>query len=257
MGYNYYGQLGDGTFNTTNRPEESVYPGFRVVSTVAAGYGHSLFLKTDDNFWTMGYNTFGQLGDGTFNNTNQPEQIIPGQITAISAGLAHSLFINRSTEGLWAVGLDNYGQLGDGAFNNTNEPQQIVANNVTAVAAGSNHSLFIKSDGSLWGMGYSYFGQLGDGFSDNGTAIPEQIFPSPQPVLNIALSSKTNLQFKATCGFGGNFRLLGSTNIALPLSQWTPLRTNSVTTRGTNNFSGTLTNAVIPRGQQFYILQSE
>jgi hypothetical protein len=66
-----------------------------------------------------------------------------------------------------------------------------------------------------------------------------------------------NLQFKATCQFGGTFHLLTSSDATQPLSQWTPVRTNSVTARGTNNFTATLINAVSPgAGQQFYILQS-
>jgi hypothetical protein len=50
--------------------------------------------------------------------------------------------------------------------------------------------------------------------------------------------------------------LLAGTNIALTL-QWTPVRTNAVTMRATNNYSVTLTNAMKPSGQQFYILQSQ
>src|SRR4051812_49420126 len=33
-------------------------------SNVAAGYYHSLFLKSDGTLWAMGYNSAGQLGDG-------------------------------------------------------------------------------------------------------------------------------------------------------------------------------------------------
>ncbi len=69
-------------------------------------------------------------------------------------------------------------------------------------------------------------------------------------------SSKTNLQFTATCGFGGKFYLLAGTNLSQPVSQWTPLRTNSITARGTNNSTATLTNAVNSAAEQFYILQS-
>lgn len=42
------------------------------VTSIASGdYAyHSLFLKSDGSLWTMGYNNFGQLGDGTLNETN-------------------------------------------------------------------------------------------------------------------------------------------------------------------------------------------
>lgn len=232
------------------------------VTNVAQGCAavHSLFLKSDGSLWAMGYNNDGQLGDGTFNNTNRPEEIVASGVTAIAAGESHSLFL-KSDGSLWAMGDNIGGQLGDGTYNSTNRPEQIVAGGVTAIAAGFIQSLFRKSDGSLWGMGDNGFGELGDGFIDNnppnGTATPEQIFPTPYPVLNSVLSSKGNLQFNATCGFGANFRLLGSADMTLPLSQWTPILTNSVTTRGPNNYFVTLTNAVNSGQQQFYILQSQ
>jgi len=54
-----------------------------------------------------------------------PGGIAGHQVTAVSAGGAHSLFI-ESDGSLWAMGLNNYGQLGDGTTNNTNRSKQIV-----------------------------------------------------------------------------------------------------------------------------------
>jgi alpha-tubulin suppressor-like RCC1 family protein len=258
MGDNSAGQLGDGTFNNTNRPEQIVASG---VTAIAAGNGHSLFLKSDGSLWGMGFNENGQLGDGTYSTNyphggpNRPEQIVASGVTAIAAA-SHSLFL-KSDGSLWAMGSNLYGELGDGTTYGTNRPEQIVAGGVTAIAAGKNyHSLFLKSDGSLWAMGYGAYGGLGDGL-DYGTATPEQVVPEPQPVLAQALVCQTNLQFTATCGFGGNFYLLAGTNLAQPLNQWTPVWTNVITSRGENNFSATLTNAVNSGPQQFYILQSQ
>ena len=259
MGRNNYGQLGDGTFGnpasnySTNRQEQIVAGG---VTAVAAGRGHSLFLKSDGSLWAMGWNAAGQLGDGTYDQTNQPEQILANGVATIAAGFGHSLFL-KSDGSLWAMGWNAAGQLGDGTYDQTNEPEQIVAGGVTAIAAGERRSLFLKSDGSLWAMGDNTYGQLGDGFAANGIAIPEQVFPAPQPLLSVTLSSQSNLQINATCGFGGNFCLLGSTNPALTLSQWMPLRTNSIILRGVDNYSIILTNVVTAGGRQFYILQSQ
>lgn len=269
MGYNDSGQLGDGTTDSTNQPEQIVASG---VTSVAAGGRHSLFVKSDGSLWATGGNLDGELGDGTLNNTNRPERIVASGVTTVAAGVFHSLFL-KTDGSLWAMGSNFYGALGDGKAmlfsSGTNQPEQIVAGGVIAITAGHYHSLFLKTDGSLWGMGHNGYGQLGDGFTDQiftgidnplfhyGSAIPEQISPSPQPVLHNALSSVNNLQFTATCGFGGNFRLLGSTNIALPFSQWIPIRTNSITARGPNNFSAILTNVLNFGGPQFYILLSQ
>ncbi|MGA2028645.1 MAG: hypothetical protein ABSG87_01030 [Verrucomicrobiota bacterium] len=154
MGFNYYGQLGDGIFNTvvpqgTNLPQQIATSS---VIAVAGGGSHSLFLKSDGSLWATGGNGSGQLGDGTYNQTNLPEQIVASNVTAIAAGGGHSLFL-KSDGSLWAMGQNYSGQLGDGTYIDTDRPEQIVAGNVTTIAAGENHSLFLEKDGSLWAMG--------------------------------------------------------------------------------------------------------
>jgi alpha-tubulin suppressor-like RCC1 family protein len=247
-----------GAFIDTNQPEEIVTNG---VTAIAAGGGFSLFLKSDGSLWAMGDNNYGELGDGTFNNTNQPQEIVASNVTAVTAGEYHSLFL-KSDGSLWTMGENDRGQLGDGTFNSTNQPEKIVTSNVTAIVAGLEHSLFLKSDGSLWAMGFNGYGQLGDGFGDQnhvdwGIPIPEQICPPPPPVLMETILSNTNLHFTATCLFGGKFNLLANTNLDQPLNQWMPIWTNSVITRGADNFSATLTNVVGSGSQQFFILQSQ
>lgn len=275
MGADSYGQLGDGNPNSpqfypdpgvfTNLPEEIVASN---VVAVAAGCGHTLFLKADSSLWGMGWNFYGQLGDGTFISTNRPELLVASNVTAIAAGGYHSLFL-KSDGSLWAMGRNVEGQLGDGTFgnaqnvsSNVNEPEQIVASNVVAIAAGEFHSLFLKSDGSLWATGYNHDGQLGDGFDDygslyHGVASPERILPPPPPTLALTLSSGTNWQFDADCGFGGSFVLLASTNPASPPDEWMPAWTNVISYRYDAHFLATLTNAVNLDGSRFFRLQSQ
>ena len=45
------------------------------VTTIAAGYYHSLFIKSDGSLWAMGRNTYGGLGDGTTSNRANPVQM--------------------------------------------------------------------------------------------------------------------------------------------------------------------------------------
>ena len=192
----------------------------------------------------MGVNSSGQLGDGTFNNTNKPEQVVANGVVAVTAGSAHSLFL-KSDGSLWAMGTNSSGQLGDGTTSSTNRPEQIVANGVVALAAGYAHSLFAKSDGSLWGMGNNGSGQLGNGSS--GSLFPEQL-----------TGSAGGAWVQGTCLSGGTYTLLSGTNLARPVGFWVPVWTNSIVLRGSNNFFAPLPNALNSGiRQQFYILQSQ
>jgi hypothetical protein len=70
-------------------------------------------------------------------------------------------------------------------------------------------------------------------------------------LLNASVNG-TNLQVQATCLFAGTYWLIGTTNVNLPASQWTPLLTNAVYSRGTNNFVPALTNPLSAAPMQFY-----
>ena len=157
MGNNTWGELGNGTTDSTNQPEQIVSSN---VTAVVASQLFSLFLKSDGSLWGMGINDFGQLGDGTTTEHHTPVQIATN-VTAVAAGLFHTLFITNGS--LWVVGHNNHGQLGNSSITDSHIPIQIVPSGVTKIAAGGDHSLFIKSDGSLWAMGWNNFGQLGDG----------------------------------------------------------------------------------------------
>jgi alpha-tubulin suppressor-like RCC1 family protein len=180
MGLDYFGELGcgpgvvNGMQFGTNRPEQIVTSN---TVAIAAGAAHSLILKNDGSLWAMGYDAYGQLGDGTTNdNSYYPEQIVASNVIAVAAGAFHSLFLKHDGS-LWGMGYNLQGELGDGTTNVISIPEQIVGSNITAIAAGYAHSLFLKADGSLWGMGNNALGQLGDG-TTNDADFPEQIVSS-------------------------------------------------------------------------------
>jgi alpha-tubulin suppressor-like RCC1 family protein len=262
-GFVQYGAANEFLF--TNLPEQIVSGN---VVAIGAGGDHSLFLKSDGSLWGMGWNLYGQLGIGNFISTNVPVLIEASNVVAISAGGYHSLFL-KSDGSLWGMGMDAEGQLGDGRYaiyppgvHGVEIPEMIEPSNVVAIAAGQYHSLYLKSDGSLWAMGQNDQGQLGDGFSpiafDDGTDIPEQVYPVPPPQLVQSVSGGTDLQFTVNTGFGGTFYLLSSTNAALPSDQWTPIWTNEVDYRYQSQFSVTFSNVISTGGpQQFFRLKAE
>ena len=243
MGYNYYGQLGDGTygsapFDGTNQPVQIVTSN---VTAIAAGVYHSLFVKSDGSLWAMGYNYYGQLGDGAYGTaphygTNQPEQIVTSNVTAIAAGGYHRLFLQNDGS-LWAMGQNWNGQLGDGTNGypiQTSSPEEIVTSGVTAIAAGQIHSLFLKSDGSLWGMGDNQKGQLGDQ-SYSLVNQPKQILAAYNLLNGQLLNEGMRLAFVGVAG--ANYVL--DRTFSLSPTDWLPQETNSADSIGVLVFTNT------------------
>jgi hypothetical protein len=80
----------------------------------------------------------------------------------------------------------------------------------------------------------------------------------PQPGISAVNLSGTNVVLAATNGVaGGTYYVLSSTNLALPLAQWTPVATN--VPAGNGNFGITVTNAASAGApaQHFFILQTQ
>jgi Bacterial Ig domain/Immunoglobulin I-set domain len=103
------------------------------------------------------------------------------------------------------------------------------------------------------------------GYSSNGVVTvtvtnlpsgPTTIVPTVPPAITAFNITGGNLVITGTNAQAtGVYYLLSSTNVALPLSQWTPVSTNVVSTANGFTFIGT--NVVTPGNpQQFYILSS-
>jgi hypothetical protein len=82
------------------------------------------------------------------------------------------------------------------------------------------------------------------------------VYPAQPGIAGLSVAG-ANLVLNGTNGQSGNtYLVLTSTNLALPLSQWTPAATNLLGASG--NFSITLTNAVSAEVlQRFYILRTQ
>lgn len=170
-GYNYDGQTGRPIWRC-NGNVCSIDPyltpgqisGLTGVTSIVAGYDHSLALHSDGTVWAWGANLSGQLGDGTTASRSTPRQV-PGLtgVTAIAGGEFHSLAL-RSDGTLWAWGANNTGQLGTGSTASSLTPVRVGAAPaaVVAIGAGYRHSLAVQSNDAAWAWGYNAYGQLGD-----------------------------------------------------------------------------------------------
>lgn len=163
------GQLGNGTTSSAVATPHEI-GGLANATAIAGGDSDSFALRTDGTVWAWGYNSYGELGDGTIMERHSPVQVLgaggSGHLTgvvAIAAGAQHVLAL-KNDGSVWAWGNNAYGQLGDGTGTDRHAPVQVAGlSNVIAIAAGRHHSLAVKSDGSVWAWGDNSFGQLGDG----------------------------------------------------------------------------------------------
>ena len=106
-GYNFYGQLGDGS--TTNRTSPVQVGTDTTWKSAAAGTYHTAATKTDGSLWTWGYNNFTQLGDGTAVNHSSPTRVGTSNGWA-SVFHGYNETLATTADGtLWAGGYGNYG----------------------------------------------------------------------------------------------------------------------------------------------------
>lgn len=139
---------------------------------------HILASKDDGTFWAWGWNTSGQLGNGSLIDSNVPQQLMTEtDWTYYDAGNFSNLVI-KSDGTLWAWGRNQFGQLGDGTFIDRASPIQIgTENDWSQVFGGSNQNFALKDNGTLWTWGDNTEGELGNGENGlgNEVSIPTQI----------------------------------------------------------------------------------
>ena len=143
-------------------------------ASVSAGYYHSMGIKTDGTLWGWGYNSYGGLGNGTYDDTTVPVQSgTDNNWASVSAGYYHSLGVK--TDGtLWGWGYNDDGELGSLPYYNPDPVNIFPGNNWAKVEAGYYVSFGIKTDGTLWAWGYNGYGLLGNG-TYSGSTTPVQV----------------------------------------------------------------------------------
>ena len=208
-GDNHWGQIGDGSLDTPKAApvllKSSSLPVGTAWKAVAAGEAHTLAIRSDGSLWAWGFNSNGQIGDGT-TGTTRTSPVKIGTATnwiAVAAGDAHSMALKTTAPQIMTWGQNAYGQLGLGTAIPTGvnpnygvvladavvptAPTKAItvvsgANVIsaiaftglpwTAIAAGGAHTLAIKQDQTLWAWGSNSDGQLGDGTTTNAVDGP-------------------------------------------------------------------------------------
>jgi alpha-tubulin suppressor-like RCC1 family protein len=145
-GYNFFGELGDGTTVDKLTPVQIAFPSrtpFTTLWSVAAGRYHTLAV-TDGGLYAWGQNINGTLGDGTRDDSPVPLAIrFPKRVSSVSAAAAgtfHSLAVTN--DGLYAWGTDLAQQLGTTMSKKRITPTKVAGeDNASAVGAGEYFSV--------------------------------------------------------------------------------------------------------------------
>ena len=196
-GWANYGCLGNGYATTmfdTNRQYDSWVPiqplGAGGIGTLAGivqisgGERHQVALDSGGNFWTWGWNAFGQLGLGTYPASQDPHYLgldsmsaVPVRITngfsavkAIGTRAYHTVALKTNGE-VWAWGMNSHGQLGDNSNTDRHSPVQVSGltghGAVLDISGGGYMSAALMADHTLMIWGRNNQGQLGNGTTDD------------------------------------------------------------------------------------------
>ena len=205
-GWNQYGQLGNGTISDS--APTMALGGLSGVTQVAGGPGsyHSLALLSNGTVSAWGYNGFGELGNGTINNSSTPGAVSGLSRVVAIAGGGHSLaLLSNGTVVAW--GYNAHGELGNGSDTGPDNcagspcsktPVAVSGlSHVVAIAAGDDYSLALLSNGTVMAWGDNLYGQLGNG---NATG-PDSCVGSPCSKTPVAVSGLSGVAAIAAGSF--------------------------------------------------------
>ncbi|WP_407543321.1 hypothetical protein Q0M94_25665 (plasmid) [Deinococcus radiomollis] len=168
-GYNFDGELGDGTYTSSSTPVTA--SGLSGVVGLAGGDAHTLALKADGTVNSWGANGSGQLGNSTvayYSNTPITVTGLTG-VVSIASGRDHSLAL-KSDGTVRSWGYNAQGQLGNGTTASSSTPVTVSnLTDVVSLAGGGAHSLALRADGTVRSWGYNGSGQLGNGTTTQST----------------------------------------------------------------------------------------
>ena len=154
-GENTYGQLGDETTSYSKEPVQ-ICKETKFTQIVASKSSERFYFAIDveGNLWSCGQNKYGQLGNGTTNNSTLSKVKIDRKFKQISAGTYNGAAIDVDGN-LWTWGSSDYDQLGYASKENALIPKQITTGTkYEYVSMGDNQGYVIDVNGNMsyWGI---------------------------------------------------------------------------------------------------------
>lgn len=179
LGYNEFGQLGDGsTVNSSRTPVEVLGIGTDAVAVSSAG-GHTCAVTRARGLKCWGANWFGRLGA----NSDVPFSAVPLDVYGLSSGVRffdgggyHACALTEAGQ-VKCWGNNMFGQLGDGTTEHRNVPVDVkgIPGKVASMSIGMGHGCVLTEEGKVFCWGYNVFGQLGTGVSEPFSPVPVEV----------------------------------------------------------------------------------
>jgi alpha-tubulin suppressor-like RCC1 family protein len=146
------------------------------VRAVGVGRAHACALVSGGELRCWGFNSDGQLGDGTAATRPAPVPVLVAAggaplagVQAVSVGAVHTCAVVEGGQ-VRCWGDNSSGQIGDDSTTDRPSPVTVVSEpggdplaGVQTVEVGSHHSCALLTGGELRCWGQNNFGQLGDG----------------------------------------------------------------------------------------------
>jgi alpha-tubulin suppressor-like RCC1 family protein len=188
-GGNQYGQLGDGSTDSSSVPvavDMTNVSGGKFVDISTSGYGHACAVTEHGNAYCWGSNNFSQLGDGSTTDSSIPvavdtSGVLNGKtITAVSTGGRYTC-VTDSDGNVYCWGENGNGQLGDGSIENSLIPVAVDMSgalsglSIKEITTGWSHVCVIASDGNAYCWGDDHDGQLGNDSEHSNSLVPVQV----------------------------------------------------------------------------------